>query len=232
MVKMILRVYADQEWSELPGLGLAAAEIYKASIKEDEPLTPVYRDILKNFGVDFTIEILSDLALVYPTTVQELDNLKAIFNAKMQNMRKDIDTIRTDIRIIAEFEKNTQVIKAIDKIKALLTPAESGIVRFYIRKMGSIEEAVKYVKTVQRDEVKLGLAVMRMKPELRKVLLESHELIKKINASSHITNAAAASAAATKMTNAEMEALLEKIPGGKRTRKGRKNNRRNRTRKD
>ena len=51
-VKMVLRVFADQDWSKLPEMQLASVKAYEASMSADEaePLTHIYRSILEIFG--------------------------------------------------------------------------------------------------------------------------------------------------------------------------------------
>ena len=147
-VKMVLRVFAEQDWAKLPEVQLASVKAYEASMSADEaePLTHIYRSILEIFGSGLSSIILNDLAVVFPRTIEELDGLKDVFASNARSVKAIPGSLKSLLRSYTKKERSAQTIKDYEKIVALVAEAEAGIVAFYKSKAEQINAAKTFVK--------------------------------------------------------------------------------------
>jgi len=159
-VKMLLRVYSNQDWAKLTEVQLASVKAYEASMSADEaePLTHIYRTILEVFGSGLSSLLIQDLSIVLPRTDGELNALKIVFAANARSAKDITRPLRSLFKTFPTIkERSKQNITDYEKIVTLVEEAEAGIASFYKAK----GEQINAAKTFIRESARVNAAATR-----------------------------------------------------------------------
>jgi hypothetical protein len=159
-VKMILRVFSNQDWMRLTEIQSVSMKAYEESmsVAEAEPLTHIYRSILEIFGGGLSSILLSDSAISLPKTELELNNFTDFLKAHQRSAKDLVKPLNVLFKKYPTVKlRSEQNIADMTKIETLVNEALNGVNSFYSVKY----EQIKAAKTFVRESARASLAAQK-----------------------------------------------------------------------
>ena len=159
-VKMILRIFSNQDWAKLSEIQSVAMNAYEESMssKNVEPLTHIYRNILEIFGSGLTSLLLADSSIPLPRTELELNALANFFKAHQRSVKdlaKPLNVLFKKYPTVKQ--RSEQNIADATKVETLVSEALNGVDSYYSMK----SEQIKAAKTFIRENTKASAKAQR-----------------------------------------------------------------------